>query len=431
MSKKLFQLISILIIAAFALAACAPAATPAPTSAPAATSAPASTSAPAATTAPAATKITIWHQWSGDYLTAITQVFKDYEASHPGVSIDLNKPQDVQASLKVAIPAGQGPDIIGWANDSIGSAATTGYIVPLNDYGITADFLKSTYEPAAINGVTWKGKIWALPEAQEAIALVYNKAIVTDKYLPKDSTDFAGLLAAAQQFQKDNPGKTLVCNQGFPGGDAYHIAPVFFGFGVPQYIDETGKVTINTPEAVKAMQWLQDMSKVSLKEESQDICAAGMKDGSVGMMWTGPWEIATIEGYKIDYGIFPMGKPFVGIKTMMLSKNAVDRKTTTVALDIMKYYTSTAVQQKLSVANKTIPANSAALKDPAVSALVSIKGFGAAANVGVPMSSSPFAGAQWDPVGNAVKTIWTGSQTPDAALKDAQAAAEKAVAGMQ
>jgi arabinogalactan oligomer / maltooligosaccharide transport system substrate-binding protein len=427
--SKLYLAFSFLLVFVFVLSACAPAAPAASaTQAPAA----AATAEPTTAAAPAGgTKITIWHQWSGDYLTAITAAFKDYETAHPGVTIDLNKPQDVNASLKVAIPAGEGPDIIAWANDSIGSAATTGYIVALDDFGITADFLKSTYEPAAVNGVTWKGKIWALPESQEAIALVYNKALVTAKYLPKDSTDFDGLLAAAKQFQADNPGKALVCNQGFPGGDAYHIAPVFFGFGVPQYIDETGKVTIDTPEAVKAMTWLTEMSKVSLKEQTMDICNAGMKEGKIGMMWTGPWDIATLETNKVDYGIFPMGKPFVGIKTMMLSKNAVDHKTTDVAIDIMKYFTSADVQKKIAAVNKTIPAATAALKDPAVAALASVTGFGAAANVGVPMSSSPFAGAQWDPVGNAVKTIWTGSQAPDAALKDAQAAAEKAVAAMQ
>ena len=349
--NKLSLGLSLLVVFAFILSACAPAAT--------ATQAPA-TQVPA-TQPPAAVKITIWHQWSGDYLTSITAAFKDYETAHPGVTIDLSKPQDVNASLKVAIPAGEGPDIIGWANDAIGQAATTGYIVALDDYGIDSAFLKSTYEPAAINGVTWKSKIWALPETQESISLVYNKAVVTAKYLPKDSKDFAGLLAAAQQFQKDNPGKTLVCNQGFPGGDAYHIAPVFFGFGVPQYVDEAGKVTINTPEAVAAMKWLIEISKVSLKEQTGDICNAGMKEGTVGMMWTGPWNIATFETNKVDYAIFPMGKPFVGIKTMMLSKIAVDRKSTAVAVDIMKYFTSAEVQKKVAAANKTIPAATAAL----------------------------------------------------------------------
>jgi D-xylose transport system substrate-binding protein len=60
--KNLYSLLAVLLVAAFALSACGPAATPtqAPaTSAPAATAAPAATSAPAATTAPAAAKIAI------------------------------------------------------------------------------------------------------------------------------------------------------------------------------------------------------------------------------------------------------------------------------------------------------------------------------------------------------------------------------------
>ena len=75
-------------------------------------------------------------------------------------------------------------------------------------------------------------KIWALPETQEGIALVYNKAIVTEDYLPSDPTSFDDLLAKAKKFYEDK-GIPLFCNQGFKGGDAYHIAPVFFGFGVP------------------------------------------------------------------------------------------------------------------------------------------------------------------------------------------------------
>jgi arabinogalactan oligomer/maltooligosaccharide transport system substrate-binding protein len=333
--------------------------------------------------------------------------------------------------LKVAIPAGQGPDIIGWTNDQIGTQAIAGNIVPIDPYGVTPDFLTATYAPSAANGVQYQGKIWALPESVEAIALVYNKALVTAKYLPKDRNDFTGLLAAATAFQTDNPGKTLICNQGFPGGDAYHIAPVFFGFGVPSYVDEKGIVTVNTPEAISAMQWLVSMSKVSLKEQTADICTADFKEGKVGMFWTGPWNIKTIEDAKIDYGIFPMGKPFVGIKTLMMSKNAVDRGNQDVVLDVMKYFTSADVQKKIAAVNKTIPAAAAALKDPAIAQLVSVVGFGDAASGGVPVSASPYAGAQWGPVGDAVKAIWSGAQAPDKALAAAQKLIEDAIAQMK
>ena len=428
MKRTLFVIASLLIAATMVLTACG---TSTPTAAPA-TSAPA-TAAPAqptATTAPVT--ITIWHQWDGAYLDAITAIFKQYMVDHPNVIIDLSKPNDVTASLKVAIPAGQGPDILAWSNDQIGTNAIAGNIVDLDSQGVTMDFLKSTYEPAAVNGVVWQGKIWALPESQEAIALVYNKDLVTSDFLPTDPTNFQDLEAKAVAFYaaKNIP---LFCNQGFKGGDAYHIAPVFFGFGVPQYVDDTGKVTLNTPEAVNAMNWLLDVkTKAHLLQDADDAaCRTAFEQGKVGMDWTGPWAIADFDKAKVNYGIIPMGKPFVGIKTLMLTKNAVDRGTAAVALDIIKYYTNAQNETAVAVANKTIPANSAALKDPSVQALPTLAGFGASANLGVPMANTPYANAQWGPVGDAVGAIWTGKQTPAVALAAAQKAIEDAIAKMQ
>lgn len=437
MKKTMWSALSLVLIAAFALGACTPAATATPTAAPLATNAPEATKAP--TTAPAATEepaaenvtITIWHQWAGDYLVAIQAAFDAYTALHPNVTIDLSKPEDVNSALAVAIPAGEGPDILGWANDNIGTQALNGNIVALNDYGIDQAYLETIYEPAGIAGVVWQDKVWALPETQEGIALVYNKDLVTAEYLPTDPSDFAGLLAKATAFQAANPDKTLVCNQGFGGSDAYHQAPVYFGFGVPSYVDDAGKAYLDTPEALAAGQWLLDFSKVSLAEQTYDLCLAGLTEGTVGMWWTGPWAIASVEAAGINYGIVPMGRPFVGIKTLMLTKNAVDRGNEAVALDIMEYFTSAEVQAGLALTNKTIPAQTAALANPEVAALATLAGFGDALNVGVPMANTPFASAQWGPVGDATVAIWTGAQAPQEALTAAQAAIVEAIDQMQ
>jgi arabinogalactan oligomer/maltooligosaccharide transport system substrate-binding protein len=409
----------------------ASAATEAPaTEASAATEAPA-TEVPAATEVPSGeTKtITVWHQWEGKYVESIEAIFAEYESAHPGITIDLSKPEDTNNALNVAIPAGEGPDIIGWANDQIGTHALTGNIVPLGEYGITQEFLSQTYEPAAIQGVVWQEQIWGLPETQEGVALIYNKDLIKEEELP---TDLAGLLALAQSYAAANPDKYLVCNQAFNSpSDAYHAAPVYFGFGVPQYVDDTGKVYINSPEAIAAGEWLTELAKVSAKEQTYDICNAGLAEGKFAMWWTGPWAIAGIADSGVNYGILPMGKPFVGIKTLMLSQNAVERGNAEIALDIMKYYTSAEVQAKLAVLNGTIPAQTAALADPEVAELGTVTGFGASLNAGVPMSNSPFASAQWQAVADSTAAIWSSSQTPDVALKAAQDAMEKAIADMQ
>jgi len=430
MKRILFVLVSILIAGSIVIAGCTTT-TPAPTTAPVAPTTAGSNPVP--TTAPTAAPVTImiWHQWSGAYLDAITAAFNQYMVDHPNVTIDLSKPDDVTSSLAVAIPAGEGPDIIAWANDQIGTNALKGNIVALDDYGIDMNFLNSTYEPAAVAGVVWQNKIWALPESQEAITLVYNKAISSPADFPTDPKDFAGLLDKAKAFAAANPGKFLFCNQGIAGGDAYHVAPIYFGFGVPQYVDDTGKVFVNTPEAVAAGNWIVSIKPYLSPDETGDTCKAAFLGGKVAAMWTGPWNIADFDKAGIQYGFVPMGKPFVGIKTLMVTANAVTRGTADIAVDIIKYYTSAAAQKAITLANKTIPANTAVLKDPEVQALTTLAGFGANANLGIPMSNSPYANAQWGPVGDATGAIWAGTQKPDAALVAAQTAIETAVAGMK
>jgi arabinogalactan oligomer/maltooligosaccharide transport system substrate-binding protein len=374
--------------------------------------------------------LSLWNQWDGAYLEPITAAFADYMAANPCVTIDLTKPEDVQSALNTAIPAGEGPDILGWANDHIGDLSLNGFVVPLEEYGIDMAFLESTYEPAAVNGVVLDGTIYALPETQEGIALVYNKAVATEEYLPTDPTDFQDLYDKAAAFQTAT-GNTLVCNQGFGGSDAYHVGPVYFGFGLPGYVDNAGMAYMNTPEALEAATWLQTFAGVSLAEQSYDICNTNLQEGKVGMWWTGPWAMAGLIEKGVDFGVLQFGKPFVGIKTLMLTSNGVDRGNAEVALDVMKYFTSAEVQKSLALVNKTIPAATAALNDPEVQADPVIAGFGQALNIGIPMSNSPFASCQWTAVGDASLAVFTGTQQPQEAMDAAQAAIEECVAGMK
>jgi arabinogalactan oligomer/maltooligosaccharide transport system substrate-binding protein len=428
MKRTFFVLVSMLIAGTMLLASCTPAVVTTPDVVPAEP-----TALPGIPTLPATTPpvtITIWHQWSGDYLTAIEAVFAAYTAEHPEVTIMTNKPDDVTASLAVALPAGEGPDIIGWANDQIGVNALKGNIVALDDFGVDMTFMQSTYEPAAVAGVVWQGKIWALPESQEAITLVYNKAIASAADFPSNPLDFADLLAKSKAYFEAN-GIPLFCNQGFPGGDAFHVAPLYFGFGVPSYVDDQGVAYLNTPEAIAAGDWLVSIKPYLLQEMSHELCKTAIIEGKVAAWWTGPWAIADLENAGIDYGFTTMGKPFVGIKTLMMTNNAVSRGHAEIALDIMKFFSNAANQKATNLVNKTIPANTEAFNDPEIQAMVTIAGFGTNANLGIPMANTPFAGAQWGPVGDATGAIWNGSQTPAAALAAAQTAVETAIAGMK
>ncbi len=315
----------------------------------------------------------------------------------------------------------------------IGNNVLAGNIAPLSDYGITMDWLQSTYEPAAVNGVIYDGKIWGLPEAQEGVTLICNSAVISPSDFPADPEDFAGLLALATQFHSDNPDKYLIYNQGLDtanaAGDAYHVSPIYYGFGA-YYVDETGKVGLNTPEALAAGQWLADAAAAFPTQSSQAEGLAALTDGSGACMWTGPWELADIKNAGINYFIEPFGRPFVGIKVELMTTNAVDRGNADAVVKVLQYFDSADVQTKLSVANSTIPANSAALASPEVSQNPDVVGFGAQFKLGVPQPNTPYMNALWGPVGQATIAIFTGSQSPADALAAAQDAAETSISQM-
>ncbi|HLQ09981.1 MAG TPA: hypothetical protein VK134_00155, partial [Ktedonobacteraceae bacterium] len=98
--------------------------------------------------------------------------------------------------------------------------------------------------------------------------------------------------------------------------------------------------------------------------------------------------------------------------------------------DILKFYTNTQNQLQMIQATGEIPANLTALNDPSVKSNAAISGFANQVQYGTPLPNTPFMSALWTPVANALAAIWTGTQTPEAALADAQKAAVKGVQGI-
>ena len=361
-------------------------------------------------------KIVIWHSWAGAYAENISKLLGDY-ATKNNVTLELLQVPDLNQKVNVAVPAGQGPDIIAWVDDQIGKNVEIGVIQPIDDKGIDKAYLDQNFVPTAAQAMVYKDKVYCVPESMEAISFVYNKDLVKESDLPKNTDE---LLQKAADFNKANSGKYYFVYQA--NGDAYHNAPWWYGFGA-FYVKEDGTVGLDTPESVNAGNFLQKLSGLMPKEVDYDVSRALFTEGKAAIWMTGPWAIADIQKAKINFGVAPLpqvsttsqpAKPFVGVKCMMLAQGA---KNVDGALNLMKYYGSTEFQAALGKANQQVPANKAALdqvkSDPVIAA------FAQSAQNGVPLPNTPFMDALWGPAGDAQKAIWTGAQPPDQALKDA------------
>jgi arabinogalactan oligomer/maltooligosaccharide transport system substrate-binding protein len=371
--------------------------------------------------------ITIWHGYEGTYLDAKKAIYDAYMKQYPNVTINLVHKPNLTDAVTTAIPAGQGPDIVAWVDDQIGKWVKLEAIKPIDQWA-SKDYMNSQFTQAAVDAATFDGKVYGMPEAVEAITILYNKKLISATEVPKTSAD---LVTFAKQYAQTNPGKYgIVWNP----KDAYFQAPWIYGSG-GFYVKADGTVGLNTSGTKAGFNYVAGFKGAMPAGVDYGIADTLFKEGKAAMIINGPWSVADYVKAGIDYGIATLptvsGKPaspFVGVKTLMLSSTSANPA---LAVDVMKWFSNKDNQTNMVLTTREIPANKLALADPKVQAITDISGFGAQVKNGVPLPNTPFMSALWDPVAKALEAVWTGKQSVDAALSDAQSAAEKNVAQLK
>jgi len=206
MSRKIYTILSLLLVAAFALSACGAKATEAPAQ-PAATSAPAATQAPAATAAPAATeapakKVTInwWHISTAENHKALFQKFADdYMAAHPNVDIQITvlENEAFKTKLTTVMQSGEPPDIFqSWGGGVMNDYANAGLLQDITP-ALDADggAWRNTFATGALGVYSYKGKNYGVPWDMGMIGFWYNKDLFAKAGIANPPTTWTEFLA--------------------------------------------------------------------------------------------------------------------------------------------------------------------------------------------------------------------------------------------
>jgi raffinose/stachyose/melibiose transport system substrate-binding protein len=187
MSRKIYPLLSVLLIVSFALAACGAPATEAPPPAePTQPAQPAPTEAPAEPTAaeePAAEPVTVtwWHITTKDPgLTDWQKMADDYMAANPNVVIEITvlENEAFKTKLTTVMQSGDPPDIFqSWGGGTFNQQVEAGL---LKD--ITADLeadpaWKDSFAPGALGVYSYQGKNYGVPWDMGMVGFWYNKAL--------------------------------------------------------------------------------------------------------------------------------------------------------------------------------------------------------------------------------------------------------------
>ncbi len=196
MSRKIYTILSLLLVAAFALSACGAPATDAPAQ-PAATDAPAQ---PAATDAPAE-KVTVtwWHISTAEEHKAVWQKLADeYMAAHPNVNVEITvlENEAFKTKLTTVMQSGEPPDIFqSWGGGVMNEYANAGLLKDITaDLDADGGAWRDTFAPGALGVYAYKGQSYGVPWDMGMIGFWYNKELFAQAGIDAPPTTWSELL---------------------------------------------------------------------------------------------------------------------------------------------------------------------------------------------------------------------------------------------
>jgi multiple sugar transport system substrate-binding protein len=177
------------------------------------------------------------------------------------VKIDLQKiaSGDYYTKLLLALNAGDVPDVIHVGGDRIGELADAGYIEPLDAYLAQWEDWKQ-YPDAVKSGVTYQGKVWAIPYGLDTRFLyfrkdVFEKAGLGTSWQPKNVED---ILAAASAVKSKVSGVLPYALYAGPAGDSgtanHAFIPLLWAYG-GELQDSSGKWIGDSPATRKVLDY--------------------------------------------------------------------------------------------------------------------------------------------------------------------------------
>lgn len=283
-----------------------------------------------------------WHTRAGAWTAGQLTVWVNADKGHEGLRrvaeayaqrsgrkvVVQHFEQAVDRFEAVMKEGGQGgPDIWIWPHDRIGDWIQRGWIAPVQP----SEPVRSDIVQVAWDGFTQGGKIWGYPLSVEAVALVYNKALVA-----QPPASFEEVLALHEKLKPKG-----IRALGWETGSPYFTWPLMAAGGAYVFqrrIDgsyEPRDTGINHPGAVRAGQYLQQLMAAGVIPQgglSYSEAEADMQDGQQAMWITGPWAWEGLKSNGIDFGVAPLptlggrpARPFVGVLGAMVVEGSPHR----------------------------------------------------------------------------------------------------------
>ena len=297
------------------------------------------------------TKTTIeFASWGSKSETDILKpLLSEFEKENPDIKIEfMHIPQNYFQKIHLLFASNKAPDVIFINNLYLPIYANANLLEELST--------DESFYPQAIQALSWKGKLYAIPRDVSNLVIYYNKDLFDKKHIkyPNKNWNFNDFLEISQKLTDENT-----------FGISFEEDPLFY---LPYLMSNCGGILpeeINKKESQNAINFYADLRKkyhtAPLKSESASATMAQMfLQEKLGMYLSGRWMVPKLReeaSFNWDIAQFPKGScgSIVQLDASGWSV-AKSSKHKTEAIKLVNYLSSTQSSEKFAQSGLIVPA---------------------------------------------------------------------------
>lgn len=311
--------------------------------------------------------VTMWAGWQGDEANAFRAVVNDYNKSQNKIFVNFLSISQERNKVLLATNGGLPPDIALLSESDVAAFADANALTDLTPYCKRDGLWRDHYIPIYWDLLNYDGKQYAMPMTPMSTALHYNRKFLppdvqSPEQAPKTIEEFEKLVDRISKRNKDGSIQLAGFLPSEPGW--WPWAWSYF-FGGKLYDEKTMKLTMNSPENIRAMEWVASYTKRFGLTQVQNFQSGfgnfsspqnAFMSEKIASVFQGVWMANFIQIYnpKIDWFATPMPTPenrpdlrgasVVGIDNVLVPKGA---KHVEEAWDFIRYQQQQGPMEKL------------------------------------------------------------------------------------
>jgi multiple sugar transport system substrate-binding protein len=259
------------------------------------------------------TTIQIWEGYTQVEAKAFAHLVSEYEATHPGQKVNtlyVNSDNTLQKVL-TAVRGGSPPDIAYLYGSWAPNVAQIPQVVNLTQVVKQPsvnwdDFYTGERAVATVNG-----KVIGIPALVDNLAVVYNKTLFAKAGLQPPGPGWTWTDFVADAKKLTNPAiKQYGTAYVTPGTEdtVWHWESLLWEAGGQLLTADNKKAAFDSAAGLASLNTLRTMAvtdKSMYLDPSDSAYANLFNSGKVGMLVTGPWDLATFDNVKYGVQIMP------------------------------------------------------------------------------------------------------------------------------